>query len=94
MTVLQLLPVVVVLLYSVLVGVRGSLFREVATPLTMPTTPPQLEALVTALPKLSEDLLRTVLEASVARLKVRPSVPRQLSISCAPALCVVHVAGK
>ena len=39
----------------------------------MPTTPPQLEALVNALPKLSEDALRTVLEVCVARMKVRAS---------------------
>jgi len=37
----------------------------------MPKTPPQLEALVSVLPKLSEDALRTVFEVCVARMKVR-----------------------
>jgi hypothetical protein len=37
----------------------------------MPATPPQLEALINALPKLSEDALRTVLEVCVTRMKVR-----------------------
>ena len=50
--------------------------------LIMPATPPQLEPLVDALPHLSDDALRTVLEVCVARMKVRSRVLLLCSYAC------------